>query len=248
MIKVERHSFFHVEGGGSLRFTETSPTEAAKEHSECNCTKAVHVRPSGEPSQVTKEFYVITEGSSFQLSRLWLVFGDHAHFRFHSGESVVNIEIAMPGYGLFNLFSGKLLFGRDVDTSKLVNGWLPSKLADSAIISPDQLWVHRSCSGEEAIRLLSKPDEVMLWREVFFFVSKLDTRMDVYRLDKTTPVDTMRTNIENDEVVAECVAKLTSRLAPVVAGLKDTELFKICDEVSTDAREKSQRRERMQRV
>jgi hypothetical protein len=236
-IKVVRHSFFDVEGGGNLRFTERSPAEDIH-MGECNCTKNVHVRPSGTPASVQQEFITVDGDMSFRLSRLWMTFGEfggdnHAYFHFHKDEPSVEIEaVPVPGYGLTECFFGHVYLGNQIDISKLMNGGWPSRIVDLSKIGPLDLWLHDCSMGREAMRFMSESDEACMWREALGLAAEIKSFADnKYIGDHDSSVEALRATIEADCALIGRVTALQRLLAPIAKDLKNTETFSIGDAI-----------------
>lgn len=180
---VSRYSFYNTKGPGkTLRFDEVYPLPPHHEdHSVCGCTDTTQVRPEGEPDQISTgvsadvqiETYTAhihvkdgVVGIRFRWEDPELEDNrGHASFRFHDDKMAV--EVTGRGRGISDCTLGYVYFGNQTDTSKLVNGHMPSLMIDPASLSPDAVWVHESCWGFEAVSMLPiQAEETVAWRNI----------------------------------------------------------------------------------
>lgn len=238
MVEIERLSFFAVTGGGMLRFAEHSPLGSGKEHHECGCTQNTDARPTGKPSRVTQTFRVGDSRAHFRLSAdaSWLTFGefgmdDHTYFIFSNGERSVKIETSLPGYGPTDYFFAHLYYGNQIDVSKFINGHSPSNVVDLAKIDGEQLWLHGCSWGDEAVRTLENRREIETWSETFRLVDTIANRARGLLSDVTSPVENLRARLAADDEISGAVDRVVNLIAPFVENPRNTELFRLGDEI-----------------
>ena len=185
MLSIEaiRYSFFRPpgHGGRTLRFEERSPEGPCEEGQLCICTEAVRERPPGFPVEVKQEILATgTLPDGLRARHIlvgnyapWFTFEwgeatvrkqpEHAFFIFGRMNNCLRVEVTMPGYGPTNCFFGNLFFGPNVDTSKLMNHHMPSRIVKTAEIAPRRLWVHECIFGGEAMSFLPDGKEADFW-------------------------------------------------------------------------------------
>lgn len=245
-VSVERNSFYDVTDGTALRYTEHAPVGSGKKHFECGCTKNADAKPTGKPSQVTHEFRVDESGASLALSMRWLTFGEmgqdrRAYFIFGRDESSVKVEIALPDYGTVDTFFGKIYLGDRIDLSRFYNGHSPSQVAEKrgdglyygeTKIGATQVWSHECTWGKESVTLMDENSpETVLWREVFKNFGQIEHATKTYKEQAAhLSVDKLYEMLADDDVLLDAVHALRSALEPMVADVKATETFRICDE------------------
>jgi len=251
-IEIVRTSFFR-EHSKTLAYEEHSPGRVCEAHSICGCTDMVTERPEGEPESVQQQvlFKGTHRGLEAQVSltdqTLWSTFRwdrhpedeslrveksswqkdeqDHAYFIF--GPDLVRIELAMPGYGSTDYFFGKVFLGNKVDFSTLYNGHSPSKIVDASKVSADALWVHDCSWGHEAMRVLQS-SEAQDWRS-WSGVAKDILAQTPSSL--TEDVHVLRAALEASGV-EKLVAGLQEYLAALLGDFRQTETFRLCDDIA----------------
>lgn len=147
------------------------------------------------------------------------------------------------------ILKANVLKGNTVDGSKLYNGHSPSKIFEPSEVDPNALYVHQCRWGSEALRYFEDPKEIALWNETFRLVTFVQSRVAAYKEDFTTPVDVIRARLEEDILLLGAVVATRELLAPIAAKLKETELFRVGDEVNQECErleaEKRQERDRL---
>ena len=170
---------------------------------------------------------------------------DHAHFSWtrlshhgtaNPGQRSVNVGVTLPGHGPFDHFSGHLYMGNRIDVSELMNGWCPSRIVKLDDLREDDLWVHGCSSGNEAMRFFSASDEAQVWKKVLLDTERLQACVGRYRSDLTEPVEALRTRVEQDEELIALATTVVETMAPIVTGLRTTELFRLTQEVERTIR------------
>lgn len=250
-LQVVRRNFFSTPKG-TLRFTEHSPEAIEHEDFECNCTKSVVLRPPGKPDQITQDIALVQEAPdyklSFSLSSLWYDFRflpeikvawsgkpekRHAYFIFDCNniKNSIRIEITQPGYGRIGCFFGNLYFGNKVDISTLMNGHSTSRIIKLKEIGPHQVWAHGCNFGKEAFGFLRECAETNRWRQAQDDVSEIRTLAAPFTADLKSPVDALRQQVEVQADLVALARTTGEWLWSIVANLKQTELFRCCDEV-----------------
>lgn len=235
-VKVKRHSFFDAPEGGHLRWTESAPP-GPPHGFECGCTKNAHVRPPGSPTQVNQQIEVGDERGTYELRGDWLTFGrrtardPHSYFIFRPNERSIQIEITLPGYKYADHFFANLYWGRDIDTSRFMNGHAPTRLDVGREVRHDDLWVHECCWGKEALKVLRDPQELQLWRHAHDLVTEIRLS-SIPLMDKTVPVEQIREAALLDQRLLGNVKALMDLLEPVHLNVRATELFSAAHWVS----------------
>ena len=255
-ISVKRRNFYHGPNQ-SLLFREDSPPEDHEhKHTGCNCTKMVSTKPEGKPDTQDQEFYFLSEGFEFPLTSGAVTFGrlgdpdGHAYFWYRlPKETTIQVEITLPGYGLVDHFFATVLKGNKIDGSRLYMGHSSSKIFDPSKVDPNAIYVYGSGFGPEALRYFEDPKEIALWNETFRLVSFVQSRVAAYAEDYTTPVDVIRSRLEEDQSLLDACVATRELLAPIVTNLRKTELFRVGDEVDQECKrlelEERQRRDRL---
>lgn len=203
----------------------------------------METRPEGKLDTQDQEFYFLSKGFEFSLTRGHVTFGQlgdpggHAYFWYRlPKETSIQVEITLQGYGNVDHFFANVLKGNAVDGSRLYMGHSPSKIFDPSKVDPNALYVYGSGWGPEALRYFEDPKEIALWNETFRLVSFVQSRVAVYAEDYTTPVDVIRSRLEEDQSLLDACVATRELLAPIAAKLKETELFRVGDEVDQECR------------
>ena len=121
--------------------------------------------------------------------------------------------------------------GNGIDVSVLMNGWCPSRIVKLDALREDDLWVHDCSSGNEAMRIFSDSDEARMWKKVLLDGERLQACVGRYRSDFTEPVEALRTRVEQDEELIALATTVVETMAPIVTGIRTTELFRLTQEV-----------------
>jgi hypothetical protein len=238
---VERYSFYEdPDSGQTLRFAEVAPPDPHEHEGQiCGCTRAVATKPSTIHREVKQRLSFVSPGFEFPINTGQVTFGrlgdpaGHAYFWFRlPKEPSIQIEITLPGYGRSDHFFATLMKGNQCDSSQLFNGHSPSRVYDFSKIDPDALYLY-SCGvgGREALRFFETPGEVALWNGAFEQVKIAQERVRLLSEDCMSPADWLRVQLEQDPLLREATLATRELLAPVAANLRDTELFKLGDEV-----------------
>lgn len=251
MLQVTRRNFFSMREG-TLRFTEHSPEMIEHEDFQCNCTKNTVLRPPGEPDQITQDIAFTEETKDYRLNfsipALWYNFKfgpeikvkwtekperSHAYFMFDRNniKNSIGIEITLPGYGRVDCFFGNLYFGNKVDIGTLMNGHSPSRIVKLDKIGPNQVWAHGCNFGKEAMGFLRECAETNRWRQAKDDVKEMEAIAAPFNADLKSPVEALRQNVEGQADLAALAHSTGRWLWSIVANLKQTELFRCCDEV-----------------
>ena len=239
-FQVERYSFYEdPTSHQTLRYSEVAPPDPHEhEGAICGCTRAVLTKPVLIPREVKQRLNFISPMFEFPINTGQVTFGrlgdpaGHAYFWFRlPRETSIQIEITLPGYGVNNHFFATLMKGNACDSSRLFNGHSPSRAFDFTKMHPDMLYVY-SCGigGREALKLLQTP-ETSLWNSAFRLVAQAQERTRLLSQDCMSPVDWLRLQLEADPHLREAILATRELLAPVAANLRDTELFRLGDEV-----------------
>lgn len=259
-ISVMRDSFFGT-SKGTLRYAEHSPAMPCEEKQICNCTRSVAERPLGEPDQVqqTIKFEEGLGDYAFELSLghlgPWFTFRwrgpekgwnykaepEWAHAYFMSGPGRLNIEITVPGYGLTDHFFGHVFFGNRVDVSALMNGHSPSRIVDLSKVPDDQVWAHMCNWGVEAVSPFVEGEETRRWREVKKEIDEIASAAEGYNRDLPFTVDGIRLRVMDDEPLLRRVVLARDWFVSSLRRLKDTEMWRACDEANNRTERKSRR-------
>lgn len=251
-IEVVRTSFFRP-GDKILAYEEHSSGCKNEAHSICGCTDMVTERPEGKPEEVKQR--VLFKGTHRGLEgtvsitsqeTLWSTFRwdrrpedeplrvdksdggrrDHAYFMFSPGR--VNLEITMPGYGLVDHFFGHIFLGNKADFSTLYNGHSPSKVVNAEKVSAGTLWGHDCSWGREAMQVFPDSREAQDWRSWFRTVEEVLAQT---QHGLTEDVHGIRAALEASGV-EKLVAGLQEQLATLLGDFRQTETYRLCDEVS----------------
>jgi hypothetical protein len=257
-VHVERRHFFRRPGEPTQRFVEHAPPLDEIDHPICGCTKNVAVRPAGEPDQKGQEITLVYAPIGELRPEFWLCHNvlqfswgappkrsasgaivenhEHAHFGWtrlshhgtaNPGSRSVGVGVTLPG----GHFSGHLYMGNRIDVSALMNGWCPSRIVKLDALREDDLWVHDCSSGNEAMRLFSDSDESRMWKKVLLDNERLQASVGRYRSDFTEPVEALRVRVEQDEELIALATTIVEAMAPIVTGIRTTELFRLTQEV-----------------
>lgn len=157
---------------------------------------------------------------------------NHAAFIFGRQANALKVEITLPGYGLVDCFFGRLYFGPNVDTSKLMNGHSPSRIVRTSEIGPRQLWVHECRWGAEAMAVLPDSTEVDFWWNV---KGRVDAITEGVKADPKASPDEVRRMVQSKPNLLRLVDQVNRLLGSVVRKLKSTELFRECDKIDREA-------------
>jgi len=254
MLSIEaiRYSFFRPpgHGGRTLRFEERSPEGPCEEGQLCICTEAVRERPPGFPVEVKQEILATgTLPDGLRARHIlvgnyapWFTFEwgeatvrkqpEHAFFIFGRMNNCLRVEVTMPGYGPTNCFFGNLFFGPNVDTSKLMNHHMPSRIVKTAEIAPRRLWVHECIFGGEAMSFLPDGKEANFWWDL---KGQVDAIAEGVKADPKWSPEQTRLMVEARPELLGLIDQVSGLLASVVRNLKTTELFRECYKVNRDA-------------
>ena len=240
-FQVERYSFYEdPDSGQSLRYAEVAPPDPHEHEGQiCGCTRAVATKPTAIPHEVKQRLNFVSPMFEFPINTGQVTFGrlgdpaGHAYFWFRlPRETSIQIEITLPGYGVNNHFFATLMKGNQCDGSRLFNGHSPSRVFDPAKVGPDALYLHGSRGwGGEAVRYFKTTPEITLWNEAFRLVAQAQERTRLLSEDCMSPVEALRLQLEQDPHLREAVLQTRELLAPVAANLRETELFKLGDEI-----------------
>ena len=269
-IEVIRTSWFR-RPSKTLAYEEHSPGRTCEAHAICGCTDMVTERPEGEPDSEVLQVQVkgVHRGLEAQASvsdrTLWSTFRwdqrpedeairvdksesergrkAHAYFLFSPGR--VGLEIYQPGYGRVDYFFGHIFLGNEVDISKLYNGHSPSKVVDLSKLSADALWVHDCSWGREAMRAFSDSPEAQNWRLWSRTAQDIlaQTQHSLTQHSPTEDVHVIRAALEASGV-EKLVAGLQEHLAALLGDFRQTEVFRLCDEIAEEI--KPRRTERIE--
>ena len=153
------------------------------------------------------------------------------HGTANPGSRSVGVGVTLPGHGQVGHFRGHLYMGNGIDVSVLMNGWCPSRIVKLDALREDDLWVHDCSSGNEAMRIFSDSDEARMWKKVLLDGERLQACVGRYRSDFTEPVEALRTRVEQDEELIALATTVVETMAPIVTGIRTTELFRLTQEV-----------------
>lgn len=258
-VRVLRHSFYSVRGGGLLRWTEAVPSAVHRHHAECGCTVDAEARPTGVPTEVQQEITVAwpdclvvlddaysTPWVKFRRAcdiDAWVVRGrngdwdpgddDHAYFQFHREEDGVGIEVGSPGFGLTGTLLTTLFLGSLVDVSRLRDGIAPSKVVDLASIAPAQAWLHQG-PHEDLMRLLHTSASAELAWTGFRLARSLRQLAAPLLADHVSPVNQLQDRALTGKLPT-LAGELRDLLAPVAFDVEETELFRLVKEMEAEA-------------
>ena len=243
MVKVRRNLFFFELKQGYLRYSESSPEEKECDHQVCNCTKAVSVRPDGEPQQkqqyieFIKDQYTVTlygtgchftkimpgkHYSSWDKDNKWPS-NNHAYFWF--GENKINIEITKTDFNEVGCFFGHMYLGNKIDISRFFNGHSPSRIVDLSKIGSNELWMHYNGFSSEKMISLPECEETTRWHEVFTLQKEIAEKARTYEADYDSLVVDIRKRVENETEMLEKVETLCEWFDNVLTNLDKTEMF-----------------------
>lgn len=164
-----------------------------------------------------------------------------ASFSFSMTERMVNIGMSVPGYGGTDYTQIRLCMGRNIDTSKFVNGWMPSKIEEIATIPDDTIWLHGDSWGKEMMQILTG-DEVSAWRNTFIKMELLSEMISRYRVayyDQTHykdtpslpnetitwPVTRVLESIEQVPGISQTAHEIIEHCNSVIVGFLNSNLF-----------------------
>lgn len=239
-ISVVRHSFFRS-SGGTLRYSEHSPESMDHERQICNCTRSVAEKPYGEPHHVTQKIKIddVALDYYFEITldekgSPWIAFRrDDFHAYFISDvngvKNSLSIEIILPGYGRTGCFFGRVYFGDKIDTSRFMNGHMPSGLVDLSLMTKKTVWAHYCTMGSEAMVKFRDLPETEGWRKTKEQIDRIAKAGAAYAADRISTVDGIRLQVIDDRKVMQEIFEVGT-LCGVINRLKTTELFRACDE------------------
>jgi len=171
----------------------------------------------------------------------------HAYFMFGFGDGPLRIEITLPGYGLTDVLFANVYIGNQIDTTRMMNGHAPSRIVDLSKIGPDDVWVHESSWGLEAMRTLP-PSDAKLFREMNDDMKALRERIRPYALDMVegaASVEEVRRRVMEDETTMRFAQKNIEPLAELLLNLPKTELYKAVLSVDRELWDKAGREMRL---
>ncbi len=261
VVRVYRNNFYLVNDRYES-FHEDSPPTPNKHKSICGCTCAVDERPKGIPDQVQQGIYLESKiDSKYQLSiemkaegihytLRWQGIADeynnktkHAYFWFYKDKNQVKVEIYKDGYdeGLGYVL-GNIYFGNRVDTSAMVNGWLPSEVIRLEDFKEDDVWTHDygyyaspSSGVKEVISKFDLRGETVMWLGYHNFLKSVADEIKPYAEDFQTDVAVIRENVEKLEFVPDLL-RIGKWFTYIIDNLEDTQVFKHLDSVKRTAR------------
>ncbi len=245
-VTVERHMFFRRPGGGHLRWTETSPKAPPEKkhthHFECNCTSNTEDRPSGDPESIRQSVTLSDRGADLPVGSGWLTFGklgskDHAYFMFDLTQKHLGVEITLPGHGPVDCFFASLYYGIPADTSRFMNGHAPTTLDLSGVA--DRHWMRACFWGKESMRTMSSPSEMTLLDQAYDLHERIQRASVAYVGDLSSSVDGLRVRAEADSALLRDFVALRDLMAPVVAEVRSTEIFKLASEIDEEIQKKA---------
>lgn len=252
MVKVIRNLYFFELKQGYLRYSESSPEEKECDHQVCNCTKAVSVRPDGEPQQKQQyiefikdypknsqfeKFEVTLSGngckftlrmpgqvySTYDKNREWGQ-NNHAYFWFKN-DNGLQIEITKPKYNKVDCFFGHMYFGNKIDISKFFNGHSKSRIVDLSKIGSNELWMHHNGFSDEKLISMKECEETERWHEVFTLQKEISKKARTYEEDYDSLVVDIRERVEKETEMLGKVETLCKWFEKVLTNLDETEMF-----------------------
>jgi len=138
--------------------------------------------------------------------------------------------VTSPGFGLVDCVLIDLFLGNQVDTSRMCNGFMPSRVVDLSAIAPDQPWI---CT-DETMRLLGDPDEVAAVRDAFRLAREVRQIARPHLTARDTSVDDVREAVEGDTALLATANALRRALSRFAIGVEGTELFRLAKELEED--------------
>jgi len=246
VVKVRRNLFFFELKQGYLRYSENSPEEKECDHQICNCTKAVSIRPDGEPTQKQQYIEYIKEypkNSKFEKFEVTLsgdgcnftlripgkhyyhkwTSNNHAYFWFKHDS--LQIEITKPEFNEVGCFFGHMYLGNKIDISKFFNGHSKSRIVDLSKIGSNELWMHYNHSEGEKIISLRECKETDRWHEVFTLQKEIAEKARTYENDYDSLVVDIRKRVKKEKGMLEKIETLREWFEKVFTNLDETEMF-----------------------
>ena len=258
-VSVCRDYYYEGSDGGVLIHPEYSPARAVCARQKCNCTKIVHDKPEGDPSDVAQRLELARAVEDYDLSvllrnglsRFLFCRGDE-QARFQPDVNGVQNELSvqltssttlsaasgikMADYSSVGCLLGRIYFGNSVDTSQLLNGYSPSRIVDLKALSPNDIWAHACVFGAEAMRVFRPCEETDGWWQTKSAMDEIARRASGYMADLASPVGEVRDRILMDRAFLASVSAVADWLHDdVLRDPKATEMFRCCDEARTDA-------------
>ena len=258
-LSVRRYSFFNGKTQ-NLRFTEHAPPKDECDHPICNCTCNVAVRPAGEPHQVTQSIIFTKDtpykATEFDLSTGWLTFrwdispedkkkcvskwrredeDERAYFMFNHKQRSVKVQMPVYGYPPGDHIFPHLYMGDQIDISNFYNGHSPSTVVDLSKLSTEDIWLHDSNFGTEAMMIFDDNGEALAWRQTLIKMERLAQLMSPYQIENypltgktlTWSVEDVRQDIQDNKEIAEVADSIIEYCSSLVGIFKTTDLFKL---------------------
>jgi hypothetical protein len=158
----------------------------------------------------------------------------HAYFIF-SERDHVRMEMTLPGYGLTDHFFADVRIGREADLSRILDGHSPSRVVDLRNLRADDVWVHASNYGREAMRFLPHDgEEAESWREIFGEALWISRLARPYGIDHFSPIGDVFARALFDDALVQAAYHQAERLARVAGGLRGTSLYGAQDDIDRE--------------
>lgn len=260
-LSVTRYEFYRNPEGGTLRYTESFPPEDHTDHAVCNCTRNVTDRPTTDPDQVSQSVAwageigpykaevhlnrnsLYSEVSYPQFTLRWPGNPDseegrkqnHAYFWWSKDR--LDVEVTGTGDSYVDCSFGRVHFGNQVDTSRLMNGHSPSRIIDLSAFRPEDVWAHECSFGWESVVHLADGPEKDRWREARQDANRIAGI--VRRLNSfVAPVSEVYKKVEQRTELAALLDESFLWYVKVLDGLKTTEMYRASQQAYRETHKK----------